>query len=103
MTGTHPHPHPRTRTRIWRELRPFLAPAIAVVLYAILLLVHATVAGDRGVITPSGALDATLIAVTVATFAMRMVVLILVPFVVTYRLVLRALRVRTGRGPVAGG
>ena len=79
------------RTGVWREVRPFVGAAAVIAVYAILRVVHAAVAGSRGVLTPSGALDGTLVALGGALLVTRMAVLIVVPFVVVYRIAMRAL------------
>jgi hypothetical protein len=86
-----PTPHSR-RARLTRELRPFIGPALVLLGYVALRLVHAALAGDRGVLTPSGSVDATLAALTFATFLLRLLALFVVPFVVVYRLIMRMLR-----------
>ena len=86
-----PAPH-RWRERLTRELRPFLGPALVLLAYAALRLIHAALAGDRGVLTPSGSVDPTLAALTFAVFLLRLLALFVVPFVVAYRLVMRMLR-----------
>ena len=86
-----PTPH-RRRELLGRELRPFVGPVLVLLAYAALRLVHITVAGDRGVLTPSGSVDPTLAALAFATFLLRLLALFVVPFVVVYRLVMRTLR-----------
>jgi hypothetical protein len=86
------------RARLWRELRPFVGPALVVLAYAVLRLIHSAVAGDRGVLTPSGSVDQTLAALAFATFLLRLLALVVVPFVVVYRLVMRALHSDLDRG-----
>jgi hypothetical protein len=86
------------RARAWRELKPFVGPAVLVALYALLRLVHTAVAGDSGIITPSGSVDRSLVILTYATFVFRLAVLVLVPFFVVYRLVMRVQR-GWSRGP----
>jgi hypothetical protein len=83
------------RTRVWHELRPFVGPALVVLAYAALRSIHAAIAGDRGVLTPSGSLDSSLAALAFATFLLRLLALVVVPFVVVYRLVTRALALTT--------
>jgi hypothetical protein len=80
------------RQRVWHELRPFVGPALVVLAYAALRSIHAAVAGDRGVLTPSGSVDQTLAALAFATFLLRLLALVVVPFVVVYRVVARMLR-----------
>ena len=79
------------RPRLWRELRPFVGPALVVVAYAAVRSIHVAIAGDRGVLTPSGSLDATLATLAFAAFLLRLLAVVVVPFVVVYRLVARAL------------
>ena len=78
------------RARVRRELAPFVGPAAVLVLYAIMRVVHAAVAGGRGILTPSGDIDGTLVALGFATFILRLLAIIVVPPVVVYRLVMRA-------------
>jgi hypothetical protein len=86
-----PTPH-RGHARLTRELRPFLGPALVLLAYAALRLIHAALAGDRGVLAPSGSVDPTLAALTFAVFLLRLLALFVVPLVVAYRLVMRMLR-----------
>jgi len=87
-------------SRVWRELRPFVGLVVVILIYAIVRAAAAMLAGSHGVLTPSGAVDKQLAALVVATFIMRLVVLFVVPFIVTYRLVMRTLRWRSD-GPSA--
>jgi hypothetical protein len=86
-----PTPH-RGHARLTRELLPFLGPALVLLAYAALRLIHAALAGDRGVLAPSGSVDPTLAALTFAVFLLRLLALFVVPFIVAYRLVMRMLR-----------
>jgi hypothetical protein len=79
------------RPRLWRELRPFVGPVLVVLAYAALRSTHAGIAGDRGILTPSGSLDSSLAALAFATFLLRLLALVVVPFVVVHRLATRAL------------
>jgi hypothetical protein len=76
----------------WPELRPFVAPAVIVVAYAIVRLVFVAVAGAQGVLSPSGGVDGTVAALALATFILRLLALVVVPFAVIYRLAMRVAR-----------
>jgi hypothetical protein len=80
------------RSRLWSELRPFVGPALILLAYAAVRSIHAAIAGDRGVLTPSGSLDSSLAALAFATFLLRLLALVVVPLVVVYRLIIRALQ-----------
>ena len=77
---------------IWREVKPFLGLAIVVAVYAIVRLVFTSLADGRGIVTPSGDLDTTVVVLGLSTLALRFVVLFVVPIVAIYRLVMRAAR-----------
>ncbi|HEX7700928.1 MAG TPA: hypothetical protein VF403_09405 [Kofleriaceae bacterium] len=77
---------------MWRECKPFIGLVVVIVIYAIVRVASATLAGSQGVLTPSGAVDTRLAALVVATFVLRVVVLFVVPLIAIYRLVMRALR-----------
>jgi len=62
------------------------------VLYAIVRVVHAAVAGGRGILTPVGRRRWNLVALGFAAFILRLLAIIVVPMVVVYRLVMRVLR-----------
>jgi hypothetical protein len=79
------------RARVRRELAPFVGPAAVLVLYAIARVAHAAIAGGRGILAPSGDVDGALVVLGFATFVLRMLAIIVVPMVVVYRLVMRAL------------
>ena len=79
------------RTRIWRELRPFLAPVLSVVGYGVLRAVFLHMIGSGGFATPEGVLDRGLAGFGLVVLVMRLAVLVLVPLIVTYRLVRRLL------------
>ena len=78
------------RSRVWRECKPFVGLVIVIVVYAIVHASSAALAGSQGVLTASGVVDKELAALVLATFILRMVVLFVVPFVLIYRLVMRA-------------
>jgi hypothetical protein len=80
------------RSRVWRESKPFVGLLVVIVIYAIVRVSSATLAGSQGVLTPSGAVDKKLAALVLATFILRVVVLFVVPFVAIYRLVMRIAR-----------
>ena len=84
-----------TRQRIWRELKPFVGLVVIVALYIVVRLSFGAMSGSRGVLTPSGGVDSTLAILAFATFVLRLTVLVLVPFVATYRLVMRMLGIET--------
>jgi len=77
---------------IWREVKPFLGLAIVVAVYAIVRLVFTSLADGRGIVTPSGDLDTTVVVLGLSTLALRFVVLFVVPIVAIYRLVMRSAR-----------
>ena len=76
----------------WPEVRPFVAPAAIVVTYAIVRLVFMTVAGSKGVLSPSNGVDTTIAVLALATFVLRLLALVVVPIAVIYRLVMRLAR-----------
>ena len=82
---------PRPRRRLWRELAPFLGPAAVVAVYSVVRLVYLELSDGDGVLTPNGSLDGALAALALATFLLRLLTLVVVPFVVVYRLVVRML------------
>jgi hypothetical protein len=82
-----------TRARAWEEARPFVAPAVIVVIYLLVRLAFVELAGERGVITPGRVgVDTGLAVLALVTLVMRCVALIIVPLLVVYRLVMRAAR-----------
>jgi hypothetical protein len=98
-------PATASESRVWRELAPFIGPAAVLVLYAVVRLVYIELSDSDGVLTPAGSLDGALAALALATFLLRMLAIVVVPFVVVYQLVMRLLgprrRRRSERG--AGG
>jgi hypothetical protein len=87
----------RPRRRLWRELSPFLGPAAVVVVYAVVRLAYLELSDSDGVLTPNGSLDGALAALALATFLLRLLALVVVPFVLVYRLVVRMLCPRARR------
>ncbi|HTL32768.1 MAG TPA: hypothetical protein VL326_06575 [Kofleriaceae bacterium] len=82
-----------TRSQVWAELRPFIAPAVILVLYALVRLGFVETAGHRGVLTPGRVdVDAGLAVLALFTLVLRLLVLTVVPFMVVYRLVMRGAR-----------
>jgi hypothetical protein len=81
----------RRRSRIWREVRPFVAPMVALAAYAILRELFARVLGSQGFVTPSGSPGSALVAFALFVLVMRITVLVAVPLIVTYRVVRRLL------------
>lgn len=82
-----------TRTGVWSWLRLFVAPAVIVVLYALVRLGFVETAGQRGVLTPGRVgVDAGLAAIALFTLVLRLLVLTVVPFMIVYRLVMRGAR-----------
>ena len=82
--------HPGSRhARIWRELKPFASLAPGLVAYGILRVVFSHVVGSSGFATPEGALNTGLAAFALVMLVMRITVLVLVPLIVTYRIVRR--------------
>ena len=92
------------RSWMWRELAPFVGPAAVVAVYAIVRLVYIELSDNGGVLTPNGSVDGALAALALATFLLRMLTLIVVPFVVVYRLIVRILgpRARRASEPARG-
>jgi hypothetical protein len=88
-----------TRSRAWRELKPFVGPALIVVVYAVMRVVESAVADGHGMLTPSGSMDGTRAVLGIATLAMRIFILVVVLFATVYRLVIRMLRAWTTRRP----
>jgi len=80
---------------MWRELKPFVAPAILVVIYAIVRLIYGAASSSHGVLTPSGGVDGKLAALALATLGLRILVLVVIPCAVVYRVVMRLLRTWT--------
>jgi hypothetical protein len=76
---------------LWRELSPFIGPAAVLVGYAVVRLAFLKLSDSDGVLTPSGSVDGALAALALATFLLRSLALVVVPFVVVYRLVVRVL------------
>jgi hypothetical protein len=76
----------------WRELRPFIGPAAVLVVYALVRFAYTALSHGDGVLTPTGDVDGLLAALAFATFLLRSLALVVVPFVVVYRLVMRVLR-----------
>jgi hypothetical protein len=77
------------RSRIWREVKPFVAPMLLVAVYAIVREVFAQVAGSQGFVTPSGSPGTGLVAFAVILLVMRITMLVAVPLIVTYRVIRR--------------
>lgn len=77
------------RTRIWRELKAFMLPASGLLAYGILRVVFSHVVGSGGFATPEGVPDKGLAVFVLVMLVMRLAVLVLVPLIVTYRLVRR--------------
>ena len=80
--------------RWWRELRPYVCPAAIVVAYLIVREVFSQLAGNRGLLTPSGGIEAWLVVLGLVTLVLRLVVLVVVPLIVVYRLIWRVVRYR---------
>ncbi len=81
-----------TDRRLWRACKPWLGLALAVLAYAILRTVFIHVADGRGMLTPANGVDRNVAILGIAMIAMRVVVLVMVPAVVVYRLVMRLAR-----------
>lgn len=75
--------------RIWRELRPFRWIAVVWVIYAIAHLVLTQISDHRGILTPDGDVDRGYAIYAIAVLGLRLVVLVVGPIVVVYRLVMR--------------
>lgn len=86
-----------TPSRTWRELKPFVAPAVIVIIYAIVRIIYGAVSNSHGLLTPSGSLDSTRAVLALATVGLRIFVLVVVPCAVIYRVVMRLLRRWTQR------
>jgi hypothetical protein len=87
--------------RLRRALAPLIGPAAVLVIYAVVRFAYVALSGGDGVLTPGGDVDGLLAALAFATFVLRLLSLVVVPFVVVYRLVdrlcVRALHPRPGR------
>jgi hypothetical protein len=81
-----------TAARIWREVKPFVGLVVIVLVYAIVHAVFTHQATDRGLLTPSGGVDTSLVVLGLATLGLRVIVLVVVPIIAVYRLVSRLLR-----------
>jgi hypothetical protein len=86
------------RSVIWRELQPYASLVIGLVAYGILRVVFAHVMGSNGLVTPSGAPSKALAVFGLVMLVMRLTVLVVVPLVVTYRLVCRLFALGQRRG-----
>ena len=95
MPGRRAATGPRSRLR--RELAPFFAPAAVVIVYGVVRLVYIELSDSDGVLTPTGSVNGALAVLALATFLLRMLALIVVPFVVVYELVVRILGPRQRR------
>jgi len=82
------HPGSR-RARIWRELKPFASLVPGLVAYGILRVVFSHVVGSGGFATPEGVPSTGLAVFALVMLVMRLAVLVLVPLIVTYRIVRR--------------
>jgi len=97
------------RPWIVRELRPYLSLAPGLVAYGILRIVFAHVVGNQGFVTPSGSPDKGLVVFALVMLVTRTAVLVIVPLIVTYRIVRRLFelgqdrrdRTRTDDAPAA--
>ena len=74
---------------IRRELKPFWMLVLGVFVYGILCIVFSRVVGSGGLVTPSSSIDNGLAVFTLVMLVMRITVLVVVPLVVTYRVVRR--------------
>ena len=81
-----------TASRLWRELEPFVGPAIIVAIYASVRVIYAVASTSQGVLTPSGAVESWRAALALATVGLRIFVLTIVSGVVVYRSIMRLLR-----------
>jgi hypothetical protein len=84
------------RARIWREVRPFLGCFAVIAIYAIVRAVFVAAADGDGLLTPTAGVDVTLVVLALATFVLRIGVLVVVPWLVVYGVILRLYRVRAG-------
>jgi hypothetical protein len=76
----------------WPEIKPFVAPAAIVAIYAIVRQVFLAVAEGQGVVSPTGDVDTTVLVLAGATFVLRLLALVVVPMTVIYRLAMRLAR-----------
>ncbi len=79
-----------TRPNVLRELRPFRGPLSLVLLYAFLAEVFSRLSLDHGRLTPGGSPDFGMMAFGGLVLALRIVSIFVVPAIVVYRLVNRA-------------
>lgn len=80
------------QSRAWRELSPFIGPVAVLAVYALVRFAYIALSEGDGVLTPTGDVDGLLAALAFATFLLRLLALVVVPFVVVYRIVMRAFR-----------
>lgn len=92
-------PEQSRRSRAWRELRPYVALVPVLVAYGILRVVFAHVVGSQGFVTPSGSPGKGLVTFALVMLVTRIAVLVIVPLVITYRIVRRLFE----RGSTQGG
>jgi hypothetical protein len=78
--------------RIWQALRPLHWLAALVIAYAIAHLVLGRISAHRGILTPDGDVDRGYAMFAIAVLGLRILVVVLVPIVVTYRIVMRLTR-----------
>lgn len=78
-------------SRLRRALAPFVGPAAVLAIYALVRFAYTSLSDGDGVLTPTGSLDDGLAALAFATLVLRMLALVVVPFVVVYRFVVRVL------------
>jgi len=83
---------------VWRELKPYASLVPGLVAYGILRVVFAHVVGSQGFVTPSGSPGKGLVAFALVMLVTRIAVLVIVPLVITYRIVRRLFEFGRGRG-----
>jgi hypothetical protein len=88
-------------SRLRRALAPFIGPAAVVAVYALVRFAYTALSDGDGVLAPNGDVEGVLAALAFATFVLRLLALVVVPFVVVYRVVdrlcVRALQRRPRR------
>ena len=77
--------------RLWRELGPFAWLALVPAVHGILLALLPGLSQNRGLVTPSGSVDAGFLAFGLLLLAARFTALFVVPFVAVYLIVQRLL------------
>jgi hypothetical protein len=79
----------RARARCWRELAASRTLISGLICYGVLRVIYAHIVGSHGLLTPSGGIDSGAAIFSIVMLVMRMAILVIVPFAVTYKLVRR--------------